>query len=56
MDQTFRVLLGKPTVPERTPIRIWDSTNVNDAGSPPVTGKGYGSALQDGYLKLWGLS
>ena len=56
MDQTFRILLGKPTVDERTPIRIWDSTNVNDAGKPPVTGKGYGSALQDGYTKLWGLS
>ncbi|HKC28736.1 MAG TPA: sugar ABC transporter substrate-binding protein [Jatrophihabitans sp.] len=56
MDQMFRVLLGKPIVPERTPIRIWDSSNVNDAGTPPVTGKGYGSALKDGYLKLWGLS
>lgn len=56
MDQAFRILLGKPSVPERTPIRILDSTNVNDAGSPPVTGQGYGSALKQGYTKLWGLS
>ena len=40
---------------ERTPIRIWDKTNVNEAGTPPEVGKGYGSALSDGFLKLWGL-
>jgi ribose transport system substrate-binding protein len=55
MDQAFRILLGKPAVDERTPIRIWDSTNVAESGTPPVTGKGYGSSLKDGYLKLWGL-
>ncbi len=55
MDQAFRILLGKPTVDERTPIRIWDSTNVDESGKPPVTGKGYGSALKDGYAKLWGI-
>jgi ribose transport system substrate-binding protein len=55
MDQMFRILLGKQLVPERTPIRIWDSSNVDQAGTPPVTGKGYGSALKNGYLKLWGL-
>ena len=55
MDQSFRILLGKPTVDQRTPIRIWDSTNVNEAGTPPVTGQGYGSALKDGYSKLWGI-
>jgi ribose transport system substrate-binding protein len=55
MDQAFRILLGKPTVDERTPIRIWDKTNVNEAGVPPEVGKGYGSALSDGFLQLWGL-
>jgi ribose transport system substrate-binding protein len=54
MDQAFRILLKKPTVDQRTPIRIWDSTNVNESGTPPVTGQGYGSALKDGYTKLWG--
>jgi len=56
MDQVFRILLGVPTVPERTPIRIFDSTNVNDAGVPPTTGTGYGGALAEGFLALWGLS
>lgn len=55
MDQAFRILLGLPTVPERTPIRIFDSTNVNDAGVPPTTGTGYGGALAEGFLALWGL-
>lgn len=55
MDQAFRILLHKPTVNERTPIRVWDSSNVDQAGKPPVVGKGYGSALKDGYTKLWGL-
>jgi ribose transport system substrate-binding protein len=55
MDQAFRILLGLPTVPERTPIRIFDSTNVNDAGVPPTTGTGYGGALSEGFLALWGL-
>lgn len=55
MDQTFRVLLGEPVVKARTPIRIWDATNVSESGTPPVTGKGYGTALKTGYEKLWGL-
>jgi ribose transport system substrate-binding protein len=55
MDQAFRILLGQPTVDERTPIRIWDKTNVNEAGVPPQVGQGYGSALADGFTELWGL-
>ena len=55
MDQAFRILLGKDPVEERTPIRIWDKTNVNDSGTPPVVGQGYGNALSAGFLKLWGL-
>jgi ribose transport system substrate-binding protein len=56
MDQAFRILLGEPTVPQRTPIRIFDSTNVDDAGTPPTVGTGYGNALAEGFTELWGLS
>jgi ribose transport system substrate-binding protein len=56
MDQVFRVLLGKKPAPQRTPIRIWDHTNVREAGSPAKAGQGYGNAYTNGYLKLWGLS
>lgn len=55
MDQAFRILLGLPTVPERTPIRIFDATNVDEAGTPPTVGTGYGGALAEGFLQLWGL-
>ncbi len=55
MDQSFRILSGMQPVDERTPIRIWDSTNVKDSGTPPQTGVGYGNALPDGFSKLWGL-
>lgn len=54
MDQVFRLLLGKKAVPERTPIRIWDKTNVSEAGVPAKAGKGYGDVFTGGYLKLWG--
>lgn len=55
MDQAFRILLGKPTVNQRTPIRIWDKTNVSQTGTPPVVGQGYGTAYVDGFLALWGM-
>jgi ribose transport system substrate-binding protein len=55
MDQSFRILLGEPLVEARTPIRLWDTTNVVESGTPPVTAKGYGDALKRGYEKLWGL-
>jgi ribose transport system substrate-binding protein len=55
MDQSFRILAGMDPVDQRTPIRIWDSTNVTEAGTPPKTGVGYGNALPEGFSKLWGL-
>lgn len=55
MDQAFRVLLGEEPVDERTPIRIWDDSNVDEAGTPPEVGKGYGTALSVGYSQLWGM-
>ncbi|MGV8882887.1 MAG: sugar ABC transporter substrate-binding protein [Rhodoglobus sp.] len=56
MDQTLRVMLGVPTVETRTPIRVWDDTNVAEAGDPAAPGVGYGSAFVDGYRALWGLA
>jgi ribose transport system substrate-binding protein len=56
MDQVFRVLLGQQPVKERTPIRVWDKTNVSEAGTPAVAGQGYGNVYTSGFLKLWGMS
>ena len=55
MDQVFRVLLGQKPVAQSTPIRIWDATNIDKTGKPPVVGKGYGQATVNGFLSLWGL-
>ena len=36
------------------PLRVFTPENVDDAGNPPVTGKGFGD-VDAGYDKLWGL-
>jgi ribose transport system substrate-binding protein len=55
-DETFRALTKTPTVPEvHTPLRIFDASNVSQAGVPAQLGQGYGNAGVTGYKKLWGL-
>ncbi len=58
MDQAFRLMLHKkPVTPfPAAPLRIFTPANVKDAGTPPVSGEGFGSAATIGYDKLWGLS
>jgi ribose transport system substrate-binding protein len=55
MDQAFRILAGMPTVNETTPIRIFDSTNIAQAGTSPNYNAGYGNAYTKGFFTLWGL-
>ncbi|HEU0024152.1 MAG TPA: sugar ABC transporter substrate-binding protein [Thermoleophilaceae bacterium] len=56
MDQAFRVIAGVPPVPsERTPLRVFDDDNVDEAGRPPRFDRGYGRAYVDGYRELWGV-
>jgi len=55
MDQAFRVMLGMTPVVETTPIRIFDSANIVQAGGGPSYSGGFGNAYIDGFLKLWGL-
>jgi ribose transport system substrate-binding protein len=55
MDQAFRILAGMPAVQENTPIRIFDSSNIAEAGGPPNYDSGYGTAYITGYYGLWGL-
>jgi len=53
-DQAFRVLTKMATVETRTPIRIWDKTNVAETGAPKAQpGVGYGTACVDGFKALW---
>jgi ribose transport system substrate-binding protein len=57
MDQAFRAIAGEPPVrSEHTPLRVFDATNVAQAGNPPRFDSGYGDAYIQGYRKLWGAS
>jgi len=55
MDQAFRILAGMPAVTEVTPIRIFDSSNISQAGGGPAYSGGYGTAYITGFFRLWGL-
>lgn len=57
MDQAGRLLTNGPVVSggdEKTPLRVFDDTNIDEAGTPPSIDKGYGDAHVAGYQKLWG--
>ena len=53
IDQAFRILTGNAPVLTRTSIRLWDDTNVSEAGAPAVSGTGYGDANIAGFKALW---
>lgn len=56
VDQHLRLLSGaEPTTTPNIPIRVFDASNVAEAGSPPANGKGFGDGYQAEYEKLWGL-
>ncbi|GAA2163786.1 sugar ABC transporter substrate-binding protein [Pedococcus bigeumensis] len=58
MDQVLRVLAGaEPLASEKTPLRVFDASNVDEAGKPVNQKDGYGDPNQfkDGYRTLWGL-
>lgn len=59
MDQALRILTGVGPIAsgdEHIPLRVFDKTNVNDAGVPPEFGKGYGEEWLTGYRQMWGLT
>ena len=54
MDQAFRVIAGVPPVhSEHTALRVFDDTDVRQAGTPPRVDQGYGTAYVAGYERLW---
>lgn len=55
MDQAFRLMLDKePLDKPAAPIRVFTPENVDEAGTPPVSGQGFGD-VDAGYDTLWGL-
>jgi ribose transport system substrate-binding protein len=59
MDQAMRLMTGVKPIGDGDygiPLRVFDDSNVDQAGVPPKYGVGYGNQWRDGFLKAWGLS
>jgi len=59
IDEALRILSGAaPLKDEHTPLRLFDASNVKDAGQPASQTAGYGDPgnFKSGFKKLWGLS
>jgi ribose transport system substrate-binding protein len=56
LDQTLRMMGGLPaSEDEHLVLRVFNSSNIKEAGDPAQLGAGYGNAWETGYLKTWGL-
>jgi ribose transport system substrate-binding protein len=54
IDQSMRIMGGLPPVQNaRVPVRVFDKSNIAQAGSAYTSG--WGSSYVGGYQKLWGL-
>lgn len=54
VDQSMRIMGGlKPVKNARVPVRIFDASNIGQAG--PKFTSGWGTSYVSGYRKLWGL-
>jgi len=54
VDQSMRIMGGLPTVKsEHVPVRVFDKSNIAQAGSSFTSG--WGNSYIGGYQKLWGL-
>lgn len=54
MDQSMRVMAHlAPVANERIPVRVFDQSNISQAGSGYTSG--FGTSYVSGYRKLWGL-
>jgi ribose transport system substrate-binding protein len=59
MDQAMRLMTDVEPIGDGDygiPLRIFDDTNVDETGTPPEYGVGYGDAWRNGFLQAWGLS
>ena len=55
-DEDLRIATGMAPIPsEVIGVRLFNKSNVADAGSPANLTSGYGTSFVDGYSKLWGL-
>lgn len=57
MDQNMRLLAGLPPVKDpKIGIRVFDDSNIDEAGTPPQDSMGYGDSYIEGYEELWQLN
>lgn len=59
MDQAMRLVTGVAPIADGDygiPLRIFDDSNVDETGTPPEYGVGYGDEWRNGFLEAWGLS
>jgi len=55
-DQAMRLIADLPPVKDpKLPLRVFDKSNVAEAGTNPETAEGFGTDYVAGYRKLWGL-
>jgi ribose transport system substrate-binding protein len=56
LDQSMRIMGGlEPVKDPKLPLRVFDKSNVSEAGDPPTDHDGYGDSYIAGYRELWGL-
>ncbi|MPQ99125.1 substrate-binding domain-containing protein [Modestobacter sp. I12A-02628] len=57
-DAGARLITGATPAPRnaKTPLRVFTADNVDEAGTPPQSGMGFGDAFRTGYETLWGVT
>lgn len=56
VDTAFRAILGVDPIEGATgPLRLIDSTNVEETGVPSEVGKGFGDEYEDAFRQMWGI-
>jgi ribose transport system substrate-binding protein len=56
LDASMRLMLGLPAGKQQVELRVFDKSNVSQAGVPAKSGEGFGDSSAQGYAKTWGVS
>lgn len=55
MDQVLRMITGRKPLPAaQTPIRVFNQSNIAEAGNPPDPDRAFGNSYVAGYRAVWG--
>ncbi len=57
VDAEMRILCDQEQIKDpKIPLRIFDASNVEEAGVPAQSSTGFGASYRDGYRNLWGVN